>query len=172
MARSSAWPVISDITERHEQQKLIERNATRLAQAQRAANLGLWELDLLSGDIYWSPEMRELFELPDDAPPLTADNYIEFLHPDDVALVTAAVAPSAIAGHDRYDIEHRVNLKSGRTLLLHSQATVEREADGTPRRMTGLVRDITERHEAQLALQQSEMRLRQSPRPSPTRSGC
>jgi len=152
--------IISDITERHEQQKIIERNATRLAQAQRAAKLGLWELDLVSGDIYWSPEMRDLFELPDDAPPLSADNYIEFLHPDDVAMVAAAVA-SAIAGHDRYDIEHRVILKSGRVLLLHSQATVEREIDGLPRRMTGLVRDITERHEAQLALQQSEMRLRQ-----------
>ncbi len=154
--------IISDITERHEHQKLIERNAARLAQAQRAAKLGLWELDLITGDIYWSPEMRDLFELDDETLTLTltADNYIEFLHPDDVALVTEAVA-AAIAGRDHYDIEHRVILKSGRVLLLHSQATVEREADGLPRRMTGLVRDITERHEAQIALQQSEMRLRQ-----------
>ena len=43
--------IISDITERREQQKLIERNATRLAQAQRAAKLGLWELDLVTGRI-------------------------------------------------------------------------------------------------------------------------
>ncbi len=152
--------VISDITERHEQQKLIERNAARLAQAQRAAKLGLWELDLVSGDIYWSPEMRALFELDGEEPSLTVDNYIEFLHPDDVKLVTDAVA-SAIAGRDRYDIEHRVVLRSGRQVQLHSQATIEREADGTPQRMTGLVRDITERHEAQQALLQSEMRLRQ-----------
>jgi hypothetical protein len=152
--------VISDITERQEHQKLIERNAARLAQAQRAAKLGLWELDLLSGEIYWSPEMRELFELGDDTLALTAENYVRFLHPDDVTMVTEAVA-GAIAGHDRYDIEHRVILHSGRILLLHSQASVERETDGLPRRMTGLVRDITERHEAQLALQQSEMRLRQ-----------
>jgi PAS domain S-box-containing protein len=152
--------IISDITERREQQKLIERNAARLAQAQRAAKLGLWELDLLSGDIYWSPEMRALVELDADEPPLTIDNYTEFLHPDDVKLVTEAVA-SAIAGLDTYDIEHRVVLRSGRQVLLHSQATIEREADGTAQRMTGLVRDITERHEAQQALLQSEMRLRQ-----------
>lgn len=152
--------IISDITERHEQQKLIERNATRLAQAQRAAKLGLWELDLVSGDIYWSPEMRELFELAGDALPLTGANYTEFLHPDDVTLVTEAVA-SAIAGRDHYDIEHRVVLHSGRVLQLHSQASVERGTDGLPRRVTGLVRDITDRHEAQAALQQSEMRLRQ-----------
>ena len=152
--------IISDITERHEQQKLIERNATRLTQAQRAAKLGLWELDLVSGDIYWSPEMRVLFELAGDALPLTGANYTEFLHPDDVTLVTEAVA-SAIAGRDHYDIEHRVVLHSGRVLQLHSQASVERGIDGLPRRMTGLVRDITDRHEAQAALQQSEMRLRQ-----------
>ena len=152
--------IISDISERHEQQKLLERNATRLAQAQRAAKLGLWELDLISGDLYWSAEMRALFELASDALPLTGVNYTEFLHPDDVALVTEAVA-SAIAGDDHYDLEHRVVLRSGRLLHLHSQASVERGADGLPRRMTGLVRDITDRYEAQLALQQSEMRLRQ-----------
>ncbi len=152
--------VISDITERHQQQRLIERNAARLAQAQRAAKLGLWELDVASGDIYWSPEMRDLFELSADTPALSIESYIEFLHPDDVAKVTDAVA-TAIAGRDSYDIEHRVVLRSGRVLLLHSQATVEREADGLPRRMTGLVRDVTERYEAQVALKQSEMRLRQ-----------
>ena len=152
--------VISDITERYEQQKLLERNATRLAQAQRAAKLGLWELELVSGDIYWSAEMRELFELDDDSLALTVDNYIRFLHPDDAPMVSRAVA-AAIAAGGGYDLEHRVVLVSGRTLWVHSQASVERDPDGTPRRMTGLVRDITERREAQRALQQSEMRLRQ-----------
>ena len=152
--------VIRDITERVLQQQLIERNAERLAQAQRAAHLGLWELDFASGDLYWSPELRRMFELDDAAATPNGATYTRFLHPDDAAMVSRQVA-LAEAGGNGYDIEHRVVLASGRVLHIHSQATVERSADGRACRMTGLVRDISQRRAAELAQHRSDMRLRQ-----------
>ena len=151
--------VISDITQRVEQQAELARNASRLALAQRAARLGLWELNLDTGRNYWSAEMRAMFEVDADAV-VDGEDYYHYIHPQDIPRMREVMEKALRDGTD-YDIELRAFTASGRMLHLQSQATVERDATGRPLRFTGVVRDITERHQAAQALRQSEMRLRQ-----------
>ncbi|MCB1749991.1 MAG: PAS domain S-box protein [Gammaproteobacteria bacterium] len=151
--------VLSDVTDSVEQEAALERHGRRLAEAQRAGQLGLWELDVDSGSIYWSRQLKRLFELEHEDLAIDADTYTRFIHPDDVGYVLQRV-DLALQGEQDYDVEHRACLASGRVLHLLSQARVERHADGRPARMVGIVRDITAQKAAESALKNSEERLR------------
>ncbi|MGE0483756.1 MAG: PAS domain S-box protein [Gammaproteobacteria bacterium] len=151
--------VLSDISDSVAQQAALDRHGRRLAEAQRAGQLGLWELDVDTGAIYWSRQLRRLFEIEQAELTIDTETYAEFVHPDDRDYVLRRVE-LALRGEQDYDVEHRARLASGRVLNLLSQARVERHDDGRPARMVGLVRDITAQKAAEQALKDSEERLR------------
>jgi PAS domain S-box-containing protein len=151
--------VLSDISDGVAQQAELDRHGRRLAEAQRAGQLGLWELDVDTGAIYWSGQLRRLFEVEQAGLHIDRETYAEFVHPDDRDYVQRRVE-QALRGEQDYDVEHRACLPSGRVLHVLSQARVERHEDGRPARMVGLVRDITAQKAAELALKSSEERLR------------
>ncbi|MEQ8234014.1 MAG: PAS domain-containing protein, partial [Gammaproteobacteria bacterium] len=151
--------VFSDVTERVRQDERLEINRRRLERAQAAGQLGLWELDLQSGALYWSEHMRAMLEIPPHLNTPTSDSYLALVHADDRDYVEQRVE-QALSGEADYDVEHRVVLPSGRECHVQSQASVERDAAGQPLRMVGLVRDITAQKHAEARLRQSEATLR------------
>lgn len=58
-----------DITERARTLEALHRSEQRLSAAQERAALGSWEIDLVSGDIWWSAKMRKIFHFTDEQPP-------------------------------------------------------------------------------------------------------
>ena len=151
--------VFSDVTERVEQDARLETNRRRLELAQAAGQLGLWELDLVSGALYWSQAMCEMFQISDPDRVLSNDRYLEFVHPDDRDYVAQRVAQAADGVAD-YDVEHRVILADGSERHVQAQASVEHDGEGRAVRMVGLVRDITDRKRAEITLRESEETLR------------
>jgi PAS domain-containing protein len=71
----------------------------------------------------------------------------------------AAVA-EALAGGKRYDVEYRIVRPSGEVRIIHSQGDVTKDESDRPRRIFGTVQDITERKQAERALQESAQRYR------------
>ena len=53
--------VISDVTERARAEEALKKSEARLAQAQRVAHVGSWELDLLENRLSWSDEIYRIF---------------------------------------------------------------------------------------------------------------
>src|SRR6185436_394502 len=58
-----------------------------------------------------------------------------------------------------YDVEHRIITPLGLEKWVHERAAVERDATGTPTRLVGVVRDITDARLAEEALRASRARL-------------
>ena len=145
--------------------KVLERTTDlresegKLEEAQRIARVGYWERDVRSGLVNWSEQSNRIFGLAPNEGPVPIARYQELVHPDDRPRIMAAVA-EALAGSKRYDVEYRIVRPSGEVRIIHSQGDVTKDESDRPRRMFGTVQDITERKQAERALQESAQRYR------------
>jgi PAS domain S-box-containing protein len=152
----------TDITERMEIEKALRESEDRLRLSQIFANIGTWDWNIQTGELYWSERIAPLFGY-DDLVETTYQNFLDAVHPDDRQAVVDAV--NACLEHDTpYDIEHRVVWPGGQVRWLIERGAVKRDRDGKPLHMLGVVQDITARKQAELALQESEQRLREAQR--------
>jgi serine phosphatase RsbU (regulator of sigma subunit)/PAS domain-containing protein/anti-sigma regulatory factor (Ser/Thr protein kinase) len=129
----------------------LELQRALLDQAQRLAKVGSFEIDLATGALTGSPvflqqmEMTEPVGLEDPVASLKAR-----VHPDDIAHVDAALAAAATHGTPfEYDV--RIISTDGVTRTFRSIGGLERNLDGTPRRLVGSNQDVTEQREAEQA---------------------
>ncbi|MDQ3146175.1 MAG: PAS domain-containing protein [Actinomycetota bacterium] len=70
----------------------------KVAEAQRVAHLGSWELDLSSNQVVWSDEQYRLFGLSPDGAEMTCQRSLEGIHPDDRHAVERAVDRASRTG--------------------------------------------------------------------------
>jgi PAS domain S-box-containing protein len=138
----------------HEQQlaqiELLEMQA-RFDRAIRGTRDGLFDLDLKSGQLWVSPRMWELIDHEPAQMPRELSNHLEYVHPEDVPLLLETLRAHCQQGLP-YDIEYRMQRKSGEWLWVRSRAVAERDAHGVPVRLSGSVHDISEARTAREAL--------------------
>ena len=133
----------------------------RLRRGQLFANIGTWEWNIVSGDLLWTERIAPLFGYPTGDLETSYDNFLAAVHPDDRQLVIDAVG--GCVEHDKpYDIEHRVVWPDGTVRWLLERGAVQRDAEGKPLVMIGVVQDIDDRKRAELALGEREQSLRQA----------
>lgn len=120
----------------------LQRLHGRLVEAQEVAHVGSWEWDVVNNSIWWSDELYRLYGLP-PGDPITYEQYIECVHPDDRAMVQQTVARSAQTG-EPFTFEHRNVRPDGTVRVLHARGRVVLDKDGRAIRMHGVGHDITE----------------------------
>ena len=153
--------IARDVTERKRAEDAVRDSERKLSQAQRIAHVGYWDRDLDADRITWSDEVYRIFGLPPQESALSLAQYQELIHPEDRPIVAEAIA-RAQRGGSRYDVEYRVVRPDGEVRIVHSLGDVTRDASGRPRRMFGIIQDVTERKRAEDALRDSETFLRLS----------
>lgn len=133
----------------------LQRSEASLAEAQRIAHLGNWDLDLAKNEFQWSDEVYRIFGLTPQELKVTYELFINSVHPDDRELVRKAVNET-LEKKTNYCIDHRIILPGGEERFVHEQAELLVSEDGTPIKMVGTVQDITGRKQAEEALRESE----------------
>lgn len=150
-----------DITERKKTEELLKENEARLRRSQEIGHLGGWELDLENNILSWSDEIYRIFGLDPMEFGATYEAFLEAIHPDDREMVNNAYTNSLKDGRDSYEIEHRVIRKNtGEVRYVHEKCTHLRNNDGNIIKSVGMVHDITDRKIAEIALTESEERVR------------
>lgn len=156
-----ASSIARDITLRKAAEADLRRSEERLRIALEAGRMGTWDWDIATGAIAWSPALAAIFGLPPDGFCDGFDEYQRAIHPDDRDAVLAAIRASAMRGDDLH-LEHRILRRDGRIAWVECRGRVILDADGGPRRMTGVCMDITARKqaEAQVAALADDLRRR------------
>jgi len=157
---TGATVVIDDIDQERRAQDALRTSELRLRLAQDAAGLGVWDHDFTTGLSSWSEQTRGHLGVGPDEPASLAI-LLARVHPDDRSIIDAEIA--RVAHPDagpQYRTEYRVVLPDGSVRWLESQGRVERGADGTALRAAGVMRDVTDRKQSDLALAENAARLR------------
>lgn len=153
------------VSENIHARRMAERASAQMTEtlqlATRAADLGVWDVDVATGHMHWSARVREIFGVSMDAP-LTMDDFYAGLHPDDRThvkeLIGRVLDPKVRA---TYDAEYRVLQPSGeiRWAAATGMAYFEptgRTGEERAVRFIGILMDVTERRRAMDALVQAE----------------
>jgi len=74
----------------------------------------------------------------------TGRSFAERIHPEDRALRQSRLAASAARG-EFFECEYRLRERSGAAIWIEDRGRVELDADGTPRRLMGVLRLVTDR---------------------------
>ncbi len=146
---------VENISARKLAEETLRESETRLNRAQAVAHTGSWEMDVKKNILTWSAETYRIFGITPGAP-LTLDFFLAQVHPDDADSVSRAWQ-AAIQGAP-YDIEHRI-LVGENIKWVRERAELEIDTDGSALRGIGTVQDITERKQAEEALQNREASL-------------
>ncbi len=149
----------ANLLEQDKQQRLkVQQSEASLAAAQKIAHIGSWEFDVLTNKITWSEEVFRIFGLDSTAPEPTSAQVSQMYHPDDRDLFEQTVS-RAISQGIPYKKEFRILHPSGQIGYIESRGEVVFNETGEVIQLLGTVMDITDRKEAEAALQISEERF-------------
>ncbi len=132
----------------------------RLKLALEGTEDGLWDLNLISGDIYTSPRAEKMFGYePNGMKTILA--WQKNIHPDDKDEAIEARVDHLRGKTSVYETEYRIKSKDGNVAwILDRGKVVEKSKSGKSMRAVGTFTDITARKRAEDALRDSEMRIR------------
>ncbi len=147
-----------DITERKQAENALRLNEERLRLAQQGASMGVFDVDLHSGERTWSPQMFQIFGRATDSPQPTAEDLLRMCHPDDRSLAQEQLVHMA-AGKSLH-FECRIIRPDGEMRWLEILGKGIVDAAGQPIRCVGVGRDITDRKRAEDYRRWSEEQLR------------
>ncbi|MCD4719287.1 MAG: PAS domain-containing protein, partial [Desulfobacula sp.] len=137
----------------------LKKSERRLKESQEIAQMGQWELDLISNSLYWSDGIYSLFEINPTGFNASYDGFINAVHPDDRELVDKAYTDS-IKNKTSYNIIHRLLLKNGTVKHVNEICRTEYDENGKPLRSIGTIQDITALKQVELKLAESKEKYR------------
>jgi len=125
----------------------------RISRTVESARFGVWDWNIETGELVWSPECLEMFGLPLDYE-MNYERFLAAIYPDDRESVDKAVKTALETG-EHYSTEMRAVWPDGSMHWIASRGRAYYNKDGKPVRMTGAGFDIT-------AIKQTEEDLRRA----------
>jgi len=123
----------------------LAESEERFALAVRGTNDGIWDWDIRTGKVFFSPPWKSMVGYADDEIENAFSTFERLLHPDDHDRVMTALK-DYLAGHiPRYAVEFRFHHKDGTWRWILARGRALRDEHGTPYRMAGSHTDVTER---------------------------
>lgn len=151
--------VLTDATERMHASAKLRESEERFKYALEATRDGLWDFNLKTNKVYFSPQWLKLLGYQDDHIDDHVDFFFGLIHPDDIAVVQNSLAEHLIGITVVKQVEVRLRMKSGEYRWFFDRGEIVAwDDEGRPERMVGTLTDITERKLAEEALQESEYR--------------
>ncbi|HEX8463927.1 MAG TPA: EAL domain-containing protein [Abditibacterium sp.] len=133
--------------------KQLRRAEERYFLAVRGANDGLWDWDLKSGQIYFSPRWKAMLGHDDDEIGASIDEWHTRVHPDDLEPMRAQLDAHLSGGVAHFESRHRMKHADGRWLWVLSRGLRICDAHGVPARMAGSQSDISAQVRAQQTIE-------------------
>jgi PAS domain S-box-containing protein len=148
--------VFHDITERKLAEEALRRSRERFELAVAGSQDGLWDWDLLTNEVYFSPRWKEIIGYQDHEIAHHLDEWDKRLHPEERERVLAANFAHINGTTPYYAYEYRLRHKDGSYRWILARGVALRDAAGKAYRMAGSHVDVTERMEAERAARETQ----------------
>ncbi|MFN2598295.1 MAG: response regulator, partial [Pyrinomonadaceae bacterium] len=139
--------------ERKQAEEQLGTKEMLLAESQRIARIGTFELDLTTGEVKWSDEMWRIFGL-ERRPGFTFAEYLQRVHPDDLGEVKSILKRTKLE-HVFHPYHHRILLPDGTARVVTTIGNLINGADGLPAKAIGIHQDVTEQKQMEEELRQA-----------------
>jgi two-component system, sensor histidine kinase and response regulator len=159
--RPALLVVWHDISERKVAEEAQQQTEKRWLLALESSGDGVWDWDLSTNHVYFSPRWKAMLGCADDEIQNTQDEWDRRLHPHDKERIYADMKRHLAGETTQFDSEHRILCKDGSwKWILNRGMVVERSADGKAKRMIGTHSDLTERMRMEVSLRLEQERFR------------
>ena len=152
--------VAMDMTEIRETELALRKSEERYQLVVRGANDGIWDWDLTTDQVYFSPRYREILGYSLEEFPDEINSWKEAVHPEDLQRVMEANGECINGEVDKFEVEYRMRRKGGSYVWIHGRGANMKNEVGAVYRLSGTHTDITRRKRTERALMESERRFR------------
>jgi PAS domain S-box-containing protein len=127
----------------------LQKSEAQLRLAVEASDTGLWDWDLRTDSVHFSPQWKAQLGYRDDELPDRHEEWESRLHPDDRERMLATMRAYRAGPWSPYEAEFRLRRRDGSYRWILARGSPVRDAEGRPVRMLGSHIDVTERKRAE-----------------------
>jgi diguanylate cyclase (GGDEF)-like protein/PAS domain S-box-containing protein len=144
--------IMRDITQREELEGQLRTSEERYSLATRGANDGIWDWDLETNEIFFSPRWKSIVGLPEGAACSSPSDWMGRIHPDDREGVESRLKAHLDGASEHFEAEYRIQHADGLYRWVLCRGLAVRTRDGAAYRIAGSQTDITSRKHAEARL--------------------
>jgi PAS domain S-box-containing protein len=147
--------------ERQQAEDLLRNQEALLRTALKAARMGVWDWNIVTGEEQWSPEVAEIFGEDPNIRSHTYEKFLQRVHPEDRQQIIQAEARTLEDGAE-YNVEYRIIWKDGSIHWINSRGNVVPDVAGKPLLLTGITIDVSDRKHSEAERQRAEVALQEA----------
>jgi PAS domain S-box-containing protein len=151
--------IIRDVSIRKQTESELLESRNSLLEAQTIAGMGNWEWDVNSNTVKWSDEMYNIYELSPDEFDHSYEGFLSRIHHEDLENVKSQIE-TACKTRSSFEFYEKIVTPSGKEKILWSQGNTRIDMHGNIVKLVGTCLDVTEVHEAEEKIKESEEQLR------------
>lgn len=145
---------MATLAERRRAEEALRASEERFALAVRGSRDGLWDWNIVTDEVYYSPRFKEMLGFEEHELTGGISEFTSLVHPDDIGIISVNLR-AHLEGRTPYNIECRIHTKQGEVRWISSRGQALWNADGKPIRMAGSLTDLTERKRVEEELRQN-----------------
>lgn len=135
----------AEATKRMAAEEALRESEERYALAARAANDGLWDWNLKTDAIYFSPRWKAMLGHREEEIGEEPNEWLGRVHAEDIDRVWSEINAHLTGTAEHFESEHRLRHADGTYRWMLTRGVAVRDARQHPYRMAGSQTDITER---------------------------
>ncbi len=148
-----------EIEERQVVEKRLRESEARLLDSQSIAHVGSWVWNIDNDTLIWSRETFAIIGIDPDSYHPSLKSFLQFIHPDDRIFMRETLDDVLQGNTDEYEFEYRLIRRDGGLRYAKSYGRVERDNNGNPLQLAGVIHDITEQKKVEIALREKQQTL-------------
>lgn len=153
---------LSDITEKKKAETALKQSEARLKEAQRIAGMGNWQIERVSGNIFWSEEVYHIFEI-DIKQKASYEAYKNLIHPDDRKKVEDKFEKS-LKSKLSYRLKYRLLLQNGKVKYVVESCENSFDENGNNISSHGTLQDVTDEEKLYHEIEEKSKQLNEAQR--------
>ena len=145
-----------EIQERQRVEAILRERQERYELAVSGTNDGIWDWDLQTNEVYYSPTWMRILGYGDNPLPQLLSTWSDHVHPDDLAKAITDINNHLKGKTEIYENTHRLKHKNGHYIWIAAKARCSRDQQGKAYRMVGTITDITNQKEVEKQLRSAK----------------